>query len=351
MFKKKYKLNFYAKKVLVRRIFIIKLINFFFRKKNEVKYGKMLKKKREAGLFNIDILHAEMPYPGFEYVIDNNMYGIGRTLRRYSNHHESIDAYIEHGVFFGTHLQLDQLHWGVSKYITLSNTRKDFLGLNTKRKVLSIGPYIHYANSILSNTDFKNIKSDLGKTLLVFPSHSTSTLQTNYSHKAFIEKILDIKSKFQCKSVMVCLYWLDCHNIELVKAYQKAGFRLSCAGHKWDIDFLDRLKSIILLSDLTVSNDVGTHLGYCIHLGKPHFIIDSVRLESKNDAGKEALKMERGIDREREICEVKSAFDYCKNSSYEDISQLQQEIANKYWGTHLVKDKDALSILFKDFSA
>ena len=45
------------------------------------------------------------------------------------------------------------------------------------------------------------------------------------------------------------------------------------AGYIMDPLFLSRLKSIIQLSDLTMSNNVGTHLGYCIYLNKPHWIV------------------------------------------------------------------------------
>lgn len=58
---------------------------------------------------------------------------------------------------------------------------------------------------------------------------------------------------------------------------------MTTAGHQLDINFLNRLKTIILLSDYTCSNSIGTHTGYCVYLGKPHLVINPVQtLEEVN---------------------------------------------------------------------
>lgn len=47
---------------------------------------------------------------------------------------------------------------------------------------------------------------------------------------------------------------------------------VSC-GNRYSEKFLCRQKAIILASDISASNNLGTHLGYCIYLGKPHILL------------------------------------------------------------------------------
>ena len=103
---------------------------------------------------------------------------------------------------------------------------------------------------------------------MVFPSHSVKGLEVEYNYSWFNNKILEEKSKYD--SILVCLYHLDAQNKKIVSNYKDLGGTIVCAGHKYDHNFLSRLRSIIELSDFTISNSVGTHVSYCCALGKNH---------------------------------------------------------------------------------
>ena len=329
------KLKYIVRRFIVKRSYLVKLTNYLFRLKNEKKFKNLLAQKRSSSLFDINVLSRQMPYPGFEYAFVNNMYGTGRTLRNFFSSGIEKQSYIEHGACFGDYLDLDQSCWNVKQFVTSSKYRQNLLSKKINKNTIAIGPYIHYAKPFLSLQYFEKYKSDLEKTLLVFPGHSTKNLEFSYNQEEFIKMINKIATKFDCQTVLVCLFWVDCHDSKIVSKYNKAGFRITCAGHRFDIDFLDRLKTIILLSDITLSNSVGTHVGYCVHLNKPHFITGDGILKSKNKIGEEALKDEMSPKRLKQIKEVSKAF-FFQDDSTEIISPHQRMVVNKYWGSDLV---------------
>ncbi|MFT4800401.1 MAG: NAD(P)-dependent dehydrogenase (short-subunit alcohol dehydrogenase family) [Flavobacteriaceae bacterium] len=75
----------------------------------------------------------------------------------------------------------------------------------------------------------KKIKKEIGKVLLVFPSHSVKDLDVEYNYSWFNSKILAEKSKYD--TLLVCLYHLDAQNEKVVSNYQELGCTIVCAGH------------------------------------------------------------------------------------------------------------------------
>ena len=95
----------------------------------------------------------------------------------------------------------------------------------------------------------------------------------------------------------------------------------------FDKNFLRRLKSIILLADVAIGNDIGTHLGYCIAVGRPYYLYlklpDYVDfdnngdfLEFNNDFFKQLLN--RGVE--------------CFGCYKEYISDDDIKFVEEYWG-------------------
>lgn len=204
--------------------------------------------------------------------------------------------------------------------------------LPIRKPVRVVGSYICYAGTLLNEFKFKQLKSELGKVLLVFPSHSGS-LHAQFDTDEFIAFIKTIKEKGQFDTVLVCLF---CADIELGrdKIYQEHGFRVTTAGFYLDYYFLERLKTLILLSDYTLSNDLGTHIGYCVQLGKPHQVYQSP-IEFTAGFSKEMAEFEMNIrtpsqkllrEQEKEqICGLFSEF-------REYITPEQQECVDYYFG-------------------
>jgi hypothetical protein len=101
---------------------------------------------------------------------------------------------------------------------------------------------------------------------------------------------------------------------------------VTTAGHQLDINFLNRLKTIILLSDYTCSNSIGTHTGYCVYLGKPHLVINPVQtLEEVNPLW-------------RDLWET-----FEKDSSQAQVDK--RLLASKYWGFDCVKSREEMRAL------
>lgn len=324
---------------MVRSKILVKLLNLILKIKYEEEFSIELRERSSVSIFEIEKLAQDFPYPTFEHVLDNNIYGIGYWLKKYASVNKPLDIYIEHGVFFGEHLQVEQKDWFVKTIVTLSKNRKQTLqNLRVKKNIIPIGPYIHYSEPYLTSSEFVKLKKKIGKTLLVFPTHSSNNLNTNNFSSELVNRINLLKHNFD--SVIINLYYLDALKTEIVKAYKQEGYFVTCAGHKFDPFFLSRLKTIIQLADYTVSNSghVGTQIGYCIYLGKPHYICNvNLVTTPKDSVGVKRLK-ENYILREFENREVYNVFENFK----ENITQEQKKIVEKYWGLSEIKSKNEI---------
>jgi hypothetical protein len=139
--------------------------------------------------------------------------------------------------------------------------------------------------------------------------------------------------KYEYDTVRACLYW---KNIDLAREYQKFGIEVVTAGHAFDPLFLPRLRSLIELSDLTVSNCVGTHLGYSVSLGKPHLLVnqDIERVDSKNEYYKGFVE-----DYLKEIEKLNSAF----GKYSESVTIDQRKILSYYAGFEHLKTPEEMN--------
>jgi hypothetical protein len=140
---------------------------------------------------------------------------------------------------------------------------------NLKRKVLAIGPYIKYVDFFKSKEELMRIKQKYGKILLVFPSHGINTVKSQYDIDAFINAINAVKHHFD--TVFISLHWVDIVNGKDA-LYKAHGFTVVTSGHAADPRFLNRHKDLIFLADHTMSNNLGTYIGYSVCMGKPHYL-------------------------------------------------------------------------------
>ena len=197
--------------------------------------------------------------------------------------------------------------------VTFSEYRnKQIIKKYPEVEVLKIGPYINYCKSLLNDSQLLGFRKMFGKSLLYFPHHIPG-LAVNSDHAKVIQRIEDISSEHEIDTKIVSLYWLDTHNNDLVDLYQNHGFKIFCAGHKHDLFFLNRLRSVIEISALTISNSYGTHVPYCLSMQRPHMIIsdDSVFTdEYKNNEVKfEKYSKKQYINRLNIIHKIEKIFD------------------------------------------
>ena len=142
--------------------------------------------------------------------------------------------------------------------------------------------------------------------------------------------------------MLVCLYYRDILNGNYAQ-YEEAGFTVVTAGYREDCLFLSRLRSLISISDLTMSNSVGTHVGYCVYMGKPHYVYDQAKLFSADSASDEAEFINPYADTassEKQI--VASAF-----MGEETSDNAISEICDYFWGFKDVLSRSEMSELLQ----
>ena len=316
-----------------------KTLSNYVRRILHIKSKKEIVTRSELSIFDYKKVIEEIPLYPTDIVIDNNFYGLSYWLQKYMGTKTPLNAYIEHGLVLGSLVKEDAVKWCVPKIMTISGTRENHISKKTSKPVLKIGPYIHYADDLLSEEVFKKLKQELGKTLMVFPSHSIKNIEANFNNNELITYIESKKVDFD--SVAICMYWRDALNKELVASYVNKGYKIVSAGHVHDINFLSRLKSIIKLSDFVISNSVGTHIGYITFLEKPQMILNqTVNYKvDKNDQRAFTQRTKKNLEAlEEETAEILESF---HSYSYQ-ISQQQVKTVEKYWGLSELKTKNEL---------
>ena len=321
------KAKFYARQFISSSKVLSKFLHAILRLVNKKKFAIALKKSRNIPFYSDETKPVVFPVYPSDSAIDNDLYGIGEILKEYSGFKGYSNAYIEHGVFFGNHVQFDQkIHW-TKKIITFGNIRREHLKNHDIRKsIIPVGPYINYAKNNISADEFTTLKSSLGKVLLVIPGHSSTNYQASFDTHKLIEEARTIGKRF--KTIVVLMYYRDLECRRRYQPYLDAGFRVYSAGHKFDPSFMNRLRTIISLADYTISNTVGSHIGYCVALGKPHYLINQRFEELATSSIENDLYSEFHEIRLRELDDVSVEFRKFTST----ISEGQLKVVEKYWG-------------------
>jgi len=246
----------------------------------------------------------------------------------------------EHGLYLFDNMELDK---ALSKdmldptracLITFGKFRKDILQNTVALPIFSVGPYIQYAKDYYSEEQYAKKKNTLGKNLLVFPSHTIMDANNDANEMLFMSQIQKKAKAFN--SVTICVYWWNI-NDELVRKLKSEGYNIVSAGYRGDISFLDRLRTIISLSDMVVGDGMGTHIGYCVAIGKPY-----LHLEAET-----VLKSDRVdiLHNNTTVCKHKTTILH-GFSSLDNISE-QNEIYHYYWGGGITRTRDELVIIWE----
>jgi len=305
-------------------------------------YNQEIKRRSRLKFTDIKLLSKEInlfsPFTN-EVHKPNDWYGHATILKKFLRYPKSyrFNSVIEHGFYLNDQIATIEKEAPLQSFITYSKHRKANLEKHGI-KAFAIGPFINYANSYFSKTRLKKEKGKIGKCLLVFPFHSNPDLNFEYDLDGFCKNIKSFSNDYD--TVRVNLYWTDILKGQN-KRYEKYGFECVTAGHVLDPYFLPRLKSIISLSDYTISNHVSTPLGYCIFMGKPHYIIDQ-RPKLKGDFKESNLFKDYIVSKDYDDV-LKEFIKPVKN-----ISNKQKQVVKKYWGTDQIKTKKELVKIIKE---
>lgn len=202
-------------------------------------------------------------------------YGYYQEIMKYGGKDEKGFVYIpsmEHGIRFGSAPWINYRGKLISSICFACQGPgriSEVYELDPWKPVFVLGPYIHYAESYYSEEETSKLKSELGRVLLVFPSHSWE-----YGEKKLDEDLLDIvyqKYAADYDSILVCSYWNDIDS-PIIHLFKEKGAKIVSAGFRNDPNFIRRLKTIISLAEDVVVDDIGTNIGFCIYMNKPVYL-------------------------------------------------------------------------------
>ncbi|MDR1975223.1 MAG: hypothetical protein LBQ31_11235 [Bacteroidales bacterium] len=240
--------------------------------------------------------------------------------------------YIEHGVFFDSNpANVKLLGYPdrplIKRIYTHGYERKrvieEFLkNNNLNRQVIAVGPFIKGVDHFKTEEELALIKKKYGKILLVYPLHSVEGAVARYDLDDLLCKIDEIRNTFD--SVFVCLYWKDIlDSPEYITKYEDHGCVVVTNGHRSDYMFLNRQKDLIYLSDMVMTNGIGTYIGYSICMNRPVYFYDQTARYER------LIQTPAGRDNTQEIEKCKQLF---KDFSFE-ITDEQIRFIEKHWGT------------------
>lgn len=234
--------------------------------------------------------------------------------------------YFEHGINFQEQDLKSILQSSLHNFVYQGTYKRE--RMNKRRQflpVFPIGPYVSYAKPYYSSEQHNTMKKKLGKTILLYPLHTCEGAIVNFDRSAFVKKIMD-KFKNDYNTIMISVYWNDVDD-PLYEQFEAEGAMLVSAGYRSDPNFISRVRTIIELADATGGNSVGTHIGYCMALGKPHVIFDvDVVAEESFRVLSETEKLKFQENNEK----IYKAFANLAPSNEEQL--LRDEIFEVFWG-------------------
>lgn len=284
-------------------------------------------------------------YIPYNCIPENNLYGHSEVIGSIIGRKLIKRVHIQHGVIFGNLVQEIMIKSHAKTILTFSEERKKIIEKKTDKRVIAIGPYITYAKVRLSAHEFSSTKANFGKTLLVFPAHSPVNRGTvHFDHEKFIQEILRIKKLHNVNTVLVCLYFTDLSS-DVMTFYEQFGFKVCSAGYWLSPNFLNNLRTLIELSDLTISNKVGTHVGYCVSLGKPHFIYkqqNTIKFNVSETGNTEKVQYDANFANSQvDIIKIEEAF----SEDIFSITDRQIKVIKEFWGENAYSEKDLRTLL------
>lgn len=285
------------------------------------------------------------------------LYGIGEAL--FGNQIDKVEFLpsTEHGLIFHDSNWSDTAFTARASCITFGEFRKKILRRYYDTPIFEVGPYVQYAVPYYSEKKMSEWKERLGKTLLVFPMHSTDDSELSYSIKMYINKIKEIAVDYD--SVLVCMFWWNL-DMPIVEAFKQEGFKVGSAGYREDPMFLRRQRTMIEVADHIVTDAIGTHVGYCYQFGKIVEVIDSgtkthiyddVFMKSQIDKIESAI-----LSGDKNLIDKTMQFYWGSDISYSKeelnkIAEINEEITinGRFWVKNYFKEAQKLIKKYREF--
>lgn len=268
-------------------------------------------------------------------------YGYYQEIVRFADMEEKLPGFpvfshMEHGAA-NIDTQRDEFSANSSCYCSCSDYRRtDIHEIAPKRMYISTGPYIHYSKKYYSEADEKKIKKEWGRTLLVFPFHRCEGEENGKGEENVLFDAVYSTFKKKFDSIIVCTYWFDV-NDAILDRYKNEGAKIVSSGFRGDGRFVQRLKTLISLSDACIMDEVGTNLGFCYYMGKPTYLIER---ESRFDD----KLFEENTKR------FGKAFGTDDLFFSDEQKNLQKTLYDYYWGGECIRSKKEIKAILTNVS-
>lgn len=292
----------------------------------------------------------------YPLVRNNRLYGDEYLLRKYSGVDEYLYAIIEHGLYFGNNRSKVGLEheWELGCILTYGDYRRNLINCAFPEYFCeTIGPLIHYAE--MDQEYYDHIQSTINpteRTLLFFPAHGSDVYSPEYDKELLIREVLKFSEEYDFGNILFCVYITDINIFEQLidRLGVSSKIKIVTCGNRYSEKFLCRQKAIITIADLTMSNSLGTHLGYCIYLGKPHVMkpVDFYYSGKQKDLEKDFGKSNRSDNVESDIKTETTLFQELFGNYSQSISDAQRELCDYYWGFSHIKTRKEIAMLYTE---
>lgn len=277
---------------------------------------------------------------------NNEYYGHEYWLKKYSGFKKNIYAVIEHGLYFGENKNRvgNPLEYELPAIITYGDYRNEVLkDAFPDKEIVNIGPRIAYVQRDESYyNEITGLLKGNKKLLTIFPAHSLSTIKMVYDVDGLINAARRLAEKHQIDNIFVCLPYGDIINGNS-EVFSSLGLKVLTAGQD-AISFLPRLRAIIEATTISLSNSLGTNLGYCIFLGCQQVLIPQ---EIAQEGKENALKKEdhgNSVRRQYLLETAEFAKIFNENSSIA-VNKVQYDFCDFYFGFKYVREPEELNTI------
>lgn len=301
-----------------------------------------LKKKNKKhsminNIFDYYEVIKERPYWESTF-LSNGLYGASYCLKRFTGYSKKIMCAIEHGMPHTFENKFELNDNPADFLLVASEERKKVLQGHTNKEVIPYGPLIAYSKTLFDKNVIRDIKDNLGKTLLVYPIHSVEDYHFNNNFDKFIGYIEEIKNKYDFDTVLISLYFIDILRGFHIRFLQK-GWQIMCSGNRLNYDFMDCQRTIMEFADLVVCQGYSSALGYAGFLHKPILYKDLPLVVRHNGVFEET---DMWMQYKKELLDLFTDF-----NAIDQLTERQYQFLNKLYGYDSVKNPEELKEIFK----
>ena len=193
----------------------------------------------------------------------NEVYSLGYWLKDYAYYpkHWTLYNYMDHGNTFSDTIPTDEKE-NNAPFIFKFSPR-----LVAEYKTVSKKPVYGIVNPIIHCRRVKKIEQQKdAKGTLFYVAHSTDMIDDKTNWDSFIATLDNIPDKF--KPIDICL-----HNHDIIKGLDKIfeykGYKVFSSGDPLAIEFAEKMYTMLMRYQFTMSNILGSYLFYSVEMGIP----------------------------------------------------------------------------------